>query len=398
MLIFVNPELNLMKTIPRHIREHAKEMANTFRAVCLVGPRQSGKTTLSHQLFGDKPYLNFEVPETEARVRVEGESFLKQYKKGAILDEVQRVPDLFRYLQGELDVTRDRGKFILTGSSNFLLQEQLSQSLAGRVGYLELLPLTYAELRDAKLHEEDVTKHILYGGYPEIWQQQLNPSKWMSAYIKTYIQRDVRLIKNILNLNAFDRFLHLCAGYAGQLINKDALGAAAGVDAKTVQSWLTVLESSYIIYLLQPYHNNLNKRIIKSPKLYFYDTGVLCNLLSITSVNGVRKHNLYGSIFENWVMSEIRKNRLNEGLAGGMYFFRDSAGNEVDLIIEQDGKPKGIEIKSTVKRTPDMLKGLRYWLKNNRGSTTVLIYSGEKEESTVDNIHIVGWKEVANTN
>jgi predicted AAA+ superfamily ATPase len=388
-----------MKIIPRHIHDHAREIANTFRAVCLVGPRQSGKTTLSKQLFGEKPYLNFEVPETEARVRVEGVSFLKQYKKGAILDEVQRVPDLFRYLQGELDVSRDRGKFILTGSSNFLLQEQLSQSLAGRVGYMELLPLSFAELRNAGMEAKDIATHILQGGYPEIWQHKLNPSSWMSAYIKTYIQRDVRLIKNILNLNAFDRFLHLCAGYAGQLLNKDALGAAAGVDAKTVQSWLTVLESSYIIYLLQPYHNNLNKRIIKSPKLYFYDTGVLCNLLSITSISGLRKHPLYGNIFENWIVSEVRKNRLNEGLSGGMFFFRDSAGNEIDLIVEQDGSPKCIEIKSSMKRTPDMIKGLRYWLKNNRGDTpTVLLYGGEKQESTVDNIQIVGWKEVANLN
>ncbi|MBL7858463.1 MAG: ATP-binding protein [Cyclobacteriaceae bacterium] len=387
-----------MKTISRHIRMHAKETASTFRAVCMVGPRQSGKTTLSHQLFGDKPYLNFEVPETEARVRMEGVDFLRHYKNGAILDEVQRVPDLFRYLQGELDVSRARGKFILTGSSNFLLQEQLSQSLAGRVGYLELLPLTFAELCDARMEAADIATHILKGGYPEIWQQNLDPSKWMSAYIKTYIQRDVRLIKNILNLNAFDRFLHLCAGYAGQLVNRDALGAAAGVDAKTVQSWLTVLESSYIIFLLQPYHNNLNKRIIKSPKLYFYDTGVLCNLLSITSVSGLRKHPLYGNIFENWVISEIKKNRLNSGLSDGMYFFRDSAGNEIDLIVEQDGAPKCIEVKSSAKYTPDMMKGLRYWLKNSRGNTTVLIYGGEKQASTTDNINVVGWKEVAHIN
>jgi hypothetical protein len=387
-----------MKTISRHIQTHAKETASTFRAVCLVGPRQSGKTTLSHQLFGDKPYFNFEVPETEARVREEGATFLRRYRNGAVLDEVQRVPDLFRYLQSELDASHTRGKFILTGSSNFLLHEHLSQSLAGRVGYLELLPLSYAELCDALVESTDIAIHIVKGGYPEIWQQNLDPSKWMSSYIKTYIQRDVRLIKNILNLNAFDRFLHLCAGYAGQLINKDALGAAVGVDAKTVQSWLTVLESSYIIYLLQPYHNNLNKRIIKSPKLYFYDTGVLCNLLSITSASGLRKHPNYGNIFENWIISEIRKNRLNIGLSDGMYFFRDSAGNEIDLIVEEDGAPKCVEVKSSARYSPAMLKGLRYWLKNSRGNTALLIYGGEKQTTTTDNINVVGWNEVANIN
>lgn len=243
------------------------------------------------------------------------------------------MPTLFRYLQSRLDASSKRGQFILTGSNNFLLQEQIAQSLAGRVGYLELLPLSYAELKEAKMNGT-IAHHIFTGGYPEIWQQQLSVSKWMAAYFQTYIQRDVRLIRNINNLPAFTRFVRLCAGYAGQLVNKDALAKSTGVDAKTVQTWLGLLESSYIIYLLQPYHENLNKRIVKSPKLYFCDTGLLCYLLGFTSQRAMVNSTKYGALFENWVITEIRKIVLTK-VWPGMYYFRDSAGNEVDLILEK---------------------------------------------------------------
>jgi uncharacterized protein len=397
----VNPEsgffisLCAMKVIPRHVHAYAREAAATFRAVCLMGPRQSGKTTLSKIIFGQLPYVSFEDPQVERAVTTDGKIFLKRLKKGAILDEVQRVPDMFRYLQGELDTTTKRGRYILTGSSNFLLQEQISQSLAGRVGYLELLPLSYAELSDADMASDSLLQHILKGGYPEIWQQRLNPTRWVSSYIQTYVQRDVRLIRNIVNISTFNRFLMLCAMGVGKVINKDAWAQALGVDAKTIQSWLSVLESSYIIYLLPPYHQNLNKRIIKAPKLYFYDTAVLCQLLAITSASLLMNHQHYGFIVENWIITEIKKNKCNRGEAGGLYFFRDSAGNELDLILEKNGTTIPIEIKAAKKISTDMFNGLRYWRKNNPGNVNgILIYQGKSQEP-MNGFSVLNWTEVA---
>ncbi|MBX2896639.1 MAG: ATP-binding protein [Cyclobacteriaceae bacterium] len=383
-----------MKLVKRHIYGEALDNARQFRAVCIVGPRQSGKTTLSQMIFGEKPYFNFEDPDVEAEAR-QTKSFLQSLKEGAVLDEVQRVPTLFRYLQGRLDASSKRGQFILTGSNNFLLQEQIAQSLAGRVGYLELLPLSYAELKAAKM-DGTVAQHIFTGGYPEIWQQKLSVSKWMAAYFQTYVQRDVRLIRNINNLPAFTRFVRLCAGYAGQIINKDALAKSTGVDAKTVQAWLGILESSYIIYLLQPYYENLNKRIVKSPKLYFCDTGLLCYLLGFTSQRAMLNSTKYGALFENWVITEIRKNRFNKGIAGGMYYFRDSAGNEVDLILEKDDRTLAVEVKAGKQFKSDMLGGVRYWLKYNRTGSGILITGSDRAiESKIDeSIAILSWQEV----
>jgi predicted AAA+ superfamily ATPase len=276
--------------IRRHVVSEAKHLLTQFRALCITGPRQSGKTTLSKILFAGKPYINFENPSVQHAAEQNPEKFLLQYKSGAIFDEVQRIPVIFRYLQEILDNNNKRGQFILTGSNNFLLQEQVSQSLAGRAGYLTLLPFSYAELKDAGRNRKEIHRHILAGGYPEIWSENLKPDKWMNSYVQTYVQRDVRLIKNISNLAIFNRFIHLCANYAGQILNRDELAKQVGVDTKTILSWLGLLENSYIIFLLQPWYNNLNKRIVKSPKLYFYDTALLCNLLNIKSVEALKKY------------------------------------------------------------------------------------------------------------
>lgn len=383
-----------MSLIQRNILDEAKLLSRQFRALSIVGPRQSGKTTLSKLLFGSKPYISFENPNTQAEAEVNIEAFLKQFNHGAILDEVQRVPDVFRYLQGLLDTKTERGQFVLTGSNNFLLQEQISQSLAGRIGYLQLLPLSYNELNKAGLSAEKVSKHILTGGYPEIWDQNLLPDRWMSAYLQTYVQRDVRLLRNITNLGAFTRFISLCANRAGQLINRDELARAIGIDTKTIQSWLSVLESSYIIYTLQPWYNNMNKRIIKSPKLFFYDTGLLCYLLGISNRAALEKHNMYGNIFENWIITEIKKNRFNAGVNGGMYFFRDSANNEIDLLIEKEGSTMAIEIKSAGKMDSAMLSGLRYGRKNNIHGQGLLIYGGERNEALEPGVNLIGWKDI----
>lgn len=380
--------------IAREILPDAKYTLTQFRAVCITGPRQSGKTTLSRMLFKGKPYVSFENPAQQKDADADIAVFLKKYTKGAIFDEVQRVPDVFRQLQGMLDKNTRRGQFILTGSNNFLLQQQISQSLAGRAGYLELLPLSYTELQSAKLATDNINLHILTGGYPEIWNEKLNPSKWMSGYVQTYLQRDVRLLRNITNFAAFNRFVLLCANYAGQILNRDELAKQVGVDTKTILAWLGVLESSYIIYLLQPWHNNLNKRIVKSPKLYFYDTGLLCYLLNLTSQSALIKHNAYGAILENWVMTEIKKNRSNKGINGGMNYFRDSAGNEVDLILEKNNEVMGIEIKATKKPGSKDLQGLRYWQKYQRGNKSILIHGGQISDIMADGTGILTWTDV----
>ena len=299
--------------VTRMILPEAKQALTQFRALCITGPRQSGKTTLSKQLFKGKPYVNFENPTVQHEAELNPEAFLKKYRGGAVFDEVQRVQHIFRYLQEMLDNNTKRGQFILTGSNNFLLQEQVSQSLAGRAGYLSLLPFSYDELVNAKLAAKDVNKHILTGGYPEIWNEQLISGTWLNSYIQTYVQRDVRLLRNISNLGAFSRFIYLCANYAGQILNRDELAKQNGVDTKTILAWLGLLENSYIIYLLQPWYNNMNKRIVKSPKLYFYDTGLLCHLLGIKSIASLKKNNVYGGLFENWVITEIKKIILLKG-------------------------------------------------------------------------------------
>jgi hypothetical protein len=382
--------------VSRLILPEAKQALTQFRALCITGPRQSGKTTLSKLLFKDKPYVNFENPSTQHEAELNPEVFLKQYRYGAVFDEVQRVPHIFRYLQEILDNNSKRGQFILTGSNNFLLQEQVSQSLAGRAGYLSLLPFSYAELVNAKLAEKEVSKHILTGGYPEIWNEKLIPATWLNSYIQTYVQKDVRLLRNITNLAAFNRFIYLCANYAGQILNRDELAKQTGVDTKTILAWLGLLENSYIIYLLQPWYNNMKKRIVKSPKLYFYDTGLLCHLLGIKSSTALQKHAAYGSIFENWVITEIRKNNFNAGINEGLYYFRDSLGNEVDLITEKNGISLAIEIKASKKVSSGMLRGLHFWQKNQPNGQGILLYSGATNETVSEKISIASWTEVKN--
>jgi hypothetical protein len=387
---------NGLAMIARQILPEAVHALTQFRALCITGPRQSGKTTLSTVLAKKKPYVNFENPSVQYEAEQNPRAFLEQFKQGAILDEVQRVPSIFRYLHGILDKNRTRGQFILTGSNNFLLQEQVSQSLAGRAGYLSLLPLSYAELQHAKLDVSDVNRHILTGGYPEIWNEKLVADTWLKSYVQTYVQRDVRLIRNISNLALFTRFIYLCATHAGQILNRDELARQTGVDTKTILSWLGLLENSYIIYLLQPWYNNLNKRIVKSPKLYFYDTGLLCHLLGIKSMAALKTNKQYGFLFENWVISELKKNRANAGQSEGLYYFRDNVGNEVDLITEKNGEPFAIEIKAAVKVKPPMLHGLNFWQKYQLTGHSVLLHGGKTNEVMNERLGIVPWTEVAN--
>jgi uncharacterized protein len=382
--------------IERLILPQALQTLAQFRAVCLTGPRQSGKTTLSKTLFQNKPYVNFENPNVQFEAEQNPQNFLKQYLNGAVFDEVQRVPLIFRYLQEILDNNPQRGQFILTGSNNFLLQEQVSQSLAGRAGYLSLLPLSYAELIEAKLTDNNINKLMLTGGYPEIWNENLSPHLWLKSYLQTYVQRDVRLLRNITNLASFTRFVYLCANYAGQILNRDDLAKKTGVDTKTILAWLGLLENSYIVFQLQPWYNNLNKRIVKSPKLYFYDTGLLCFLLGIKSETSLQKNKAYGAIFENWAISEIRKTNFNSGQNEGMHYFRDSAGNEIDLILERESEPIAIEIKSSKKIDDNMMRGLKYWHKLQPHSQCILLHSGERNEILNEKMSVLPFLEISN--
>jgi len=384
----------MVKTIHRNIFDEAKFRLTQFRALCITGPRQSGKTTLSKLLFKNKPYLNFESPIVQAEFQNDPESFLKKYAKGAIFDEVQRVPDVFRYLQEVLDNNTKRGQFILTGSNNFLLQEQISQSLAGRVGYLSLLPLSYGELKENKFKVDSIDELILKGGYPEIWKENLNANTWLESYIQTYVQRDVRLLKNINDLSAFTRFVSLCANAAGQILNRDELAKNTRVDTKTIQSWLGLLESSYLVFLLQPWFNNSNSRLVKSPKLYFYDTGLLCYLMGIHSKTALQKHSKYGYLFENWAITEIKKNRLNQGNLTPLYFYRNAAGNEVDLVMNKNEELFGIEIKSGKKIDSLALKSLTYWQKQVPNSNSLLIYGGNETSEINNQQFVLPWNQI----
>jgi predicted AAA+ superfamily ATPase len=380
--------------IQRAIIDEARYCLTQFRALCITGPRQSGKTTLSRLLLKGKPYVNFEDPSTEANFLNNPTEFLENLHGGAVLDEVQRVPEIFRHLHVLLDKRTSRGQFILTGSNNFLLHQQISQSLAGRAGYLTLLPLSYAEMKAAKMPVHDILKNILQGGYPEIRNKKLDAQRWLQSYIQTYVQRDVRQLKNISNLTAFNKLIQLCANHAGQILNRDEFAKQLGIDSKTVLSWIGILEASYIVFQLQPWYNNLNKRIVKSPKLYFYDTGLLCTMLHLKSKDGLKNHALFGAIFENWCISEIKKNRTNQGINDSMFYFRDHLGNEIDLIVEKENGPLAIEIKSSGKQDRKLLSGFRYWNKYQPSSGGILLYQGEDSATENELIQYASWKNI----
>lgn len=286
------------------------------------------------------------------------------------------------------------GQFILTGSNNFLLQENISQSLAGRIGYLYLLPFSLEEAQKAAQRSFSVEEALFYGGYPPIFDNPIPPEKWLPNYISTYIERDVRQIKNISNLNQFERFLKLCAGRIGQLLNMNSLAIEAGVDNKTIASWLSVLESSFIIHLLKPHHRNFNKRLVKMPKLYFCDTGLACSLLSITNKTQLTIHPLKGSIFENYVIGEFIKDRYNSNTNFDLYFWRDNTGNEMDIVIDKGTHLYPVEIKAGKTITNDYFKNLQFWEKVTGSSAGAVIYAGNIPQKRSNDIQVLPWNQM----
>ncbi|MFA6950875.1 MAG: ATP-binding protein [Lentimicrobiaceae bacterium] len=377
--------------IPRTAESELKKLASQFKAVALNGPRQSGKTTLVRKAFPDKAYVSLENPDIRSYALNDPRGFLANYPKGAILDEVQRAPELFSYLQQVLDESTEKGAFILTGSNNFLLQESISQSLAGRIAYLTLLPLSLAEIDGL---ESDINQLIFKGGYPVLHAEKTDPAKWFPNYISTYVERDVRQLKNVVDLTTFERFIRLCAGRTGQLLNMSSLALETGVDQKTVAAWLSVLETSFILFRLQPYYKNYNKRMVKMPKLYFYDTGLAAALLGIDHADMLEMHPFRGSLFENLVVTEFLKQRLNSGLSNNIYFWRDSTGNEIDLLIDRTPDLLPIEIKSGRTVTSDYFKGLNFWNKLTGNKGGMVVYGGDMKQSRSYGITVVPIKDL----
>ncbi len=369
--------------IDRELSKTISELGSKFPVITITGPRQSGKTTLIKSIFTDIPYVNLEDFDIRNNALRDPRGFLSNFPIGAVLDEAQRVPELFSYIQGIVDSSRDV-RFVLSGSQNFLLLQNITQSLAGRSAVLKLLPFSLSELRTEGIIFEEYEEAIFKGLYPGIYDKEIDPSLFYPSYISTYIEKDVRQIKNIENLNSFSNFLQLCAGRAGQLLNLYSIATDAGISPNTAKSWLSILEASYIIYFLHPYHNNYNKRIVKTPKLYFFDTGLVCSLLGIESIQQVKTYFAKGALFENLMINEFVKNRFHRGRIPRLFFWQNKAKQEIDLIIDTPSGPIPIEIKSGKTMQENYFSNLKYWQKLSGDETSNLnvIYGGEQSFNT----------------
>lgn len=379
--------------IKRDIEEYVLKMAKQYPVVAIIGARQTGKTVLSQKLFPDKKYVNFEDPLLRSIFEIDPISFLKKYEEGGIFDEIQNVPVLFSYLQILADKNNKPGQFIITGSQNLLISEKISQSLAGRVSIIELLPFSNSELARSKMSKSTKALSLIYGSYPPVYDKNLDPADWYKNYINAYVQKDIKQILKIRRIKTFIKFLKLCAHNAGQLFNIHRISTETGADKKTIASWLGLLEQTYIIYFLYPYYKNYKKRLIKTPKLYFYDTGVLCSLLNICELNS---DSISGELFENWVISEIKKEIVNHNKHSELYFWRDSVGEGIDLIIETGKKLVPVEIKLSSTPKPDFAKFLFKWqdICTDKIEHANIIFGGD-EEVQLKNIRYLPWNNIS---
>ena len=371
-------------------------LAKSFPVVAITGPRQAGKTTLAKAVFKSKPYVSLENPDEREFAQNDPKRFLARFPNGAVLDEVQRCPSLLSWLQGVVDERGGMGDFVLTGSAQFDLIEGITQTLAGRVGRVELLPLSSRELKAANQLPNSLSQMLIQGGYPALYDRKITTQDWFSNYVATYVERDVRQLISVRNLSQFQTFLKMCASRTGQLINLTSLGADCGISAVTAKQWLSVLETSYIVTLLRPHHSNFGKRLVKTPKIYFLDSGLAAWLMGIRSAETLETHAARGALFESWVVSELYKKRLNAGLPIDLFFWRDNTGNEVDLIIENEKGLQPIEIKSGSTYASDWSQGLKKWqfLAQNSSLEPTILYGGESNFER-EGLKVWGWRDVA---
>lgn len=380
--------------IPRHLQRELQTQLSEYPIVTIVGPRQAGKTTLVRSVLPDYTYVNLENPEVRQFATEDPKAFLKQYPQRTIFDEIQRTPQLLSYLQEIVDQDKVNGQFVLTGSHQLLLREAVTQSLAGRTGILHLLPLSIAELRDANIEFDTPSDYLFQGFLPRIYDQSQRPHTAYANYFQTYVERDVRQLIKLKDVVLFEKFLKLLAGRAGQILNYQSLSNDVGVDGMTIKSWLSILEVSYVIFRLPPYFENFGKRVIKTPKIYFTDTGLLCYLLGIERVEQVGRDPLIGNLFENLVVLEALKARYNRGRTPNLYFFRDSQGHEIDLLHKQGSELIGLEIKAASTWNASFKKTLQHFdQKLKTLALRAVIYSGKALEFS-DGIKALSYKEV----
>lgn len=370
--------------IERTLKTRLSELIKKYPVVTLTGPRQSGKSTLLKSSFPEYKYVSLEDPDMRLFATEDPRGFLATYPDTTIIDEVQQVPSLFSYIQTHTDRENKEGMYFLAGSHNFLLMESINQSLAGRTAILRLLPFSHDEMKAGGVLPATINEEIFKGAYPRLYDKDIQPTDYYPFYIQTYVERDIRLMKNIGDLSKFIRFLKLCAGRIGQLLNLSSLSNECGISVSTATVWMSLLEASYITYLLKPDHNNYAKRLVKTPKLYFYDTGLACSLLDIKSAEQVSTHFLRGGLFENLVINEFIKEAYNKSEEPILTFWRDSIGNEIDLLRTIDGKQLAYEIKSGATYSSDFFKGISKWAKLS-GATSeqcFAIYTGDKQMKT----------------
>jgi len=378
--------------INRELKTELVDLALHYPVVMITGPRQAGKTSLARQVFPDKPYYSIENPDVRQQISTDPRAFFTSNPDGAIIDEFQRYPEILSYIQGIVDEKKQNGQFILTGSNNVSMLSKVTQSLAGRVALLKLLPFSIAEL-GALGKNYSVDDYLLNGFYPRVYADNLNPTKAYRNYYETYVERDIRQILQVKDVSLFQKFMKLCAGRVGQLFNANNLATEVGVSYQTIFAWLSALQATYIVFLVQPWSANISKRLVKTPKLYFYDVGLAAYLLGIENTSHVETHPLRGSLFENMVTLELLKNRYNAGLDNNLYFYRDNHGNEVDIMQEAGYQLNLFEIKSAETFTPHFLKGLDYLKKivPDRVGKSNLVYAGS-DEMTIKEHRIVNYK------
>ena len=364
-------------------------------AITLTGPRQSGKTTLCRAMFPRHQYVTLEAPDERAFATDDPRAFLSRFPKGAILDEVQRTPDLLSYLQGIIDDDPTPGRWILSGSQNLALLDSVSQSLAGRTEVHHLLPLTFGEITRFGRHPAGLEETLFAGGYPRIFDRGLDPADWLRSYVATYLERDVRTISNVGDLVVFQRFVELCAGRTAQLLNYSTLAADCGISQPSAKAWLSVLEASFVVFRLPAFHANLRKRLVRMPKLYFHDTGLVCWLLGIRQPEQLRTHPLRGPVFETWVVSEALKHRTNRGRTGGLWFYRDRNGAEVDLVVDEPGGLTLLEAKSSTTASSSLFDGARRVRRHFAGSPSpcavAVAYGGDQVQLRTDG-RLIPWR------